>query len=176
MVKKVHKEGSWRKKRKLRSRPKFDLVNKTMKEIYTTFGRELSQLTISELCHQHDVLYSSQTIHRVLSSPLWKFIKRPLAPTNTPQHCKARLDFCEKYYQALFGGKGNDVLWIDIDEKNFVSFIRKVVYIPQELEHTLKPLHVASKVPMQKVMFFGAVAKPRPNRDFDGKILLVSIC
>jgi hypothetical protein len=50
------------------------------------------------------------------------------------------------------------------------------VYIPQELEHTLKLFHVASKVPMQKVMFFGTVAKPRPNRDFNGRILLVPIC
>jgi hypothetical protein len=76
----------------------------------------------------------------------------------------------------LFGEEKSDVLWIDIDKKNFVSFIRKVVYIPQELEHTLKPLHVASKVPMQKVMFFSAVAKPKPNQDFDGRILLVPIC
>jgi hypothetical protein len=84
IVKKVYKEGLWRKKRKLRSRPKFDLVNKIMKKIYTTFRGELSQLTITELCHQHGVLCSSQTIHRVFFSPLWKCIKRSLALTNTP--------------------------------------------------------------------------------------------
>jgi hypothetical protein len=50
------------------------------------------------------------------------------------------------------------------------------VYILQELKHTLKPLHVASKMPMQKVMFFSEVAKPRLNRDFNSRILLVLIC
>ena len=176
LVKTVEQRGTFRKKQQSRSRKVFSIVDQTMKEIYQVYGGELSQLTIRELCIQRGITCSSQTVHRVLSSPLWKRIQKVLIPTNTPRHRAFRLEFCNKYYNSSFGGDNEDTLWIDIDEKIFINLAQKIVYVPRELEHTVKFAHVASKTPLEKVMFFGAVAKPRPNRDFDGRILLMPVC
>jgi hypothetical protein len=86
------------------------------------------------------------------------------------------LTFCNKYFLSSFGGENDPILWIDIDKKNFVNLVRKVVYILTDLEDSVKYLHVASKTPLEKVMFFSAVAKPRLNRDFDERILLFLVC
>jgi hypothetical protein len=82
------------------------------------------------------------------------------------------LTFCNEYFLFSFSKKNDPILWIDIDEKNFVNLIRKVVYVLTDLEDSVKYLYVASKTPLEKVMFFGVVAKPQPNRDFDRRILL----
>jgi hypothetical protein len=38
----VKEKGTWRKKRKKRSQEKFELVNKTMREVFEEYGGELS--------------------------------------------------------------------------------------------------------------------------------------
>jgi hypothetical protein len=86
------------------------------------------------------------------------------------------LTFCNEYFLSFFSEKNDLILWINIDEKNFVNLARKVVYVPTDLEDSVKYLHVASKIPLEKVMFFSAVAKPQPNRDFDRRILLFPVC
>jgi hypothetical protein len=148
LVKLVEKDGTWRKKRKIRLQVKFHLVNQTIKEIYADYGGELSQLTIKELCRQRGISCSSQTIHRVLSSSLWKRISKHFTPINTDKHREMRLEFCNKFSAFSFGGQDSPILWIDIDEKNFVNLARKMVYVPKELEHTVKWAHVASNTPL----------------------------
>jgi len=63
-------------------------------------------------------------------------------------------------------------LWVGIDEKGFVELARRVMY---QMEAMWKYVHMCTdvqyKVKFEKAMFLGAVAKPRPQQNFDGRIL-----
>ena len=159
-----------------RKRWKFDLVDRSLREVVQEYGFELSQLTLTELIRKRGISVSTSTVNRVLNSGLWLIKKPKLIPTNTPKHRENRLLFCDQYIAETFGGDGDPTLWIDIDEKAFVEMSRRVMYVPKELEHTIEYIHIHNKTTVEKVMFFGAVAKPRPQRGFDGRILLMPVC
>ncbi len=97
-------------------------------------------------------------------------------PTSTDKHKEERVKFAQANLENTFGGEGSEVLYIDIDEKNFRAFTEnRVVYCPKELEHLFETFNSATKVSKEMVMFFGAIARPRPSQNFDGKVLILPI-
>lgn len=97
-------------------------------------------------------------------------------PKNTKLHQENRVAFCKEYLNESFGGDGNSTLWVDVDEKNFCSLTRRIIYVPTEFEGLFKFQHAESKTKIEHVMFFGAIARPRPKFNFDGRILLIPVC
>lgn len=106
----------------------------------------------------------------------WKSFRPKLVPKNNAVHQENRANFCEKYQHSSFGGDGDSVLWVDIDEKSFYSYSQRIVYVPEEFAEQFRYLHVESKTNIESVMFFGAVARPRPKYNFDGRVLLIPVC
>ncbi len=97
-------------------------------------------------------------------------------PINLERHRLERVKFAQENLGNSFGGDKSATLWIDIDEKNFKSFSdNRVVYCPTELAHLFEVFNANSKVSKEMVMFFGAIARPRPSKNFDGKVLLLPI-
>jgi len=102
--------------------------------------------------------------------------KSHITPKNSVIHKENRLLFCQKYLNESFGGDGSSTFWVDIDEKNFYSFKHRIVYVPVEFEEKFHDTHLESKTNIEAVMFFGAVAQPRPQYNFDGRVLLIPVC
>ncbi len=97
-------------------------------------------------------------------------------PTCTDRHKEERVKFATENLDNTFGGEDSDTLWIDVDEKNFKAFSEnRVMYCPSELAHIFDTYNAATKVSKDMVMFFGAVARPRPSKGFDGKIIILPI-
>ena len=67
-------------------------------------------------------------------------MKSKITPIHTKKHQDARLAFASEHLNDPFGSE--TVLWIDIDEKSFYAYKKNyVVYVPKELEHTVKTFH-----------------------------------
>jgi hypothetical protein len=79
------------------------------------------------------------------SGPDWTAVSIKIMPTNTPAHRANRVKFATEHLKSTFGGPSSKVLWIDIDEKNFVAFQSKVCYVPVELAHTVTTHNANSK-------------------------------
>ena len=159
-----------------RQRVKFDTANRCLKDIFQEYGGELSQLAMKELLHDRGVKVSSGTICQIMNSEHWIAKKLTVLPINTDKHRAARLSFATQNIDNSFGGDGDPVLWIDIDEKNFYSFTQRIVYCPKEYEAMFQYVHEVSKQKPESVMFFAAVSKPRLSVGFDGRILLLPVC
>ncbi len=86
------------------------------------------------------------------------------------------MKFCLDNIHNTFGGDDDATLWIDVDEKNFCSLSQRIVYVPSEFEKDFKFQHAESKTNIEGVMFFAAVARPRPKYEFDGCVLLLPVC
>lgn len=166
----LHKKGQGRK------RTIFDIGNRTLHEIVQEYGGELSQMTLCELVRRKGVNISQSTISKILRGPDWTRFKSKSLPINTAVHQQNRFEFASQNINNSFGGNHSSTLWVDIDEKNFYSFTRRIVYCPKEQENMFKYIHQQSKTNIESVMFFGAVAKPRPEENFDGRILLMPVC
>lgn len=91
-------------------------------------------------------------------------------------HQENRVKFCQENLYNSFGGDDDPTLWVDIDEKNFCSLSRRIIYVPCEFEKEFKFVHANSKTNIENVMFFGAVSRPRPRYNFDGRVLLIPVC
>lgn len=144
--------------------------------MFVEYGGELSQLALKELVVDDGVPVSLHTVQRILSGPDWSAVKVKTLPKNTDKHKENRVLFCGGHLNDSFGGDESDTLHIDIDEKHFYAFREnRVVYCPAELCHVFETVERDSKKQIPKVMFFGAVARPRPSRNFDGRILLKPI-
>lgn len=131
---------------------------------------------MKELLLDRGVKVSSGTINQIMNSEHWVAKKLTILPINSDKHRVARMDFVRQNLENTFGGDGDPILWIDIDEKNFYSFTRRVVYCPVEYESMFQYVHEVSKQKPESVMFFAAVSKPRLSVGFDGRILLVPVC
>lgn len=106
----------------------------------------------------------------------WKVLKSHISPKNSQIHKENRVKFCQQYQNESFGGEGDTTFWVDIDEKNFYSFQHKIAYVPKEMLEKFQYIHLDSKTNIESVMFFGAIARPRPKYNFDGKVLLMPVC
>lgn len=131
---------------------------------------------MKELLFNRGVKVSSGTINQIMNSEHWVAKKLTVLPINTDKHRVAQMEFATKNLENTFGGDGDPTLWIDIDEKNFYSFTRRVVYCPVEYESMFQYIHEVSKQKPESVMFFAAVSKPRLSVGFDGRILLLPVC
>lgn len=99
-------------------------------------------------------------MHRILKGADWKVLKRHVLPKNTAVHQENRVKFCQQFIGNTFGGDGDSIFWVDVDEKNFYSFHHRIVYVPAELMEKFNYVHTESKTNIESVMFFGAVARP----------------
>jgi hypothetical protein len=106
----------------------------------------------------------------------WKVVKSHISPKNLAVHKENRIKFCQQYLKESFGGDGSSTFWVDIDEKNFYSFKHRIIYVPVEFAEKFHHIHVESKTNIESVMFFGAIARPRPRYGFDGRVLLMPVC
>lgn len=155
---------------------KFDVANRCLHEVFDEYGGELSQLCLTHLIQREGLAVSKQTVQRILDGPDWTVVKMKPIPNNTEANRIERVKFATENLNNSFGGDGKDTLYIDIDEKNFKCFgDNRIVYCPTELAHTFETFNAATKSSKEMVMFFAAVARPRPARDFDGKVLLLPI-
>ena len=97
-------------------------------------------------------------------------------PLDTPELIKKRLAWVNKYYELL---TNVDSPIAYIDEKWFYTTnrrrkVKKLPLAPHEEEGADKiviPKMRSRRFPV-KSMFMGVVARPRPQHNFDGKILL----
>jgi hypothetical protein len=99
----------------------------------------------------------------------WKVLKSHISPKNSQIHKENRGKFCQQYQNESFGGEGDTTFLVDIDEKNFYSFQHKIAYVPKEMLEKFQYIHLDSKTNIESVMFFGAIARPCPKYNFDGK-------
>jgi hypothetical protein len=145
-------------------------------DIFEDYGGELSQLCLTSLVNREGVEVSKQTIQRILDGPDWKALTMKGIPTNSEKHRLERVKFAQENLDNTFGGDGSDTLWVDVDEKNFKDFDgNRVLYCPSELAHIYDTFNTQTRISKDMVMFFGAVARPRPKKNFNGKILLLPI-
>lgn len=162
--------------------PKTTVYNQAsvgMRVIYEQWGGALSQLCFAELLEEeNDLKVSKHTIGRILNNGSWKTVYQKIIPVNTEIHQTNRKIFCEQNLQNSFGGDESTDLWIDIDEKQFYQYSTKqIVYVPLEcVKEVTKFIHATSKTMIPSVMFFGAIARPRPKDFFDGRVLLTPVC
>ena len=152
------------------------VTTQCLKEIFHDYGGELSQLAMKELLQDRGVKVSTATINQIMNSEHWIAKKLIVLPINTDKHQAAQLEFSIQNMTNTFGGDGDPVLWIDIDEKNFYSFTQHIVHCPREYESMFQYIHEVSKQKPESVMFFAAVSKPRVSIGFDGQILLLPVC
>ncbi len=94
--------------------------------------------------------------------------RRVIRPFLTEEHQRERLAWAKKWAQFDFFDE--DTVVVHIDEKCFYAFSNrgKVAYMPPGMDPD--PLYALSKTQIPWVMFLGAVAAPRDDKGFDGKI------
>lgn len=148
-----------------------------LQEIYREWGGMFSHLCFTEMLGEKDIPVSKHTVQRILNNGTWASIRQKILPINTLRHQQERKGFCEQHLENSFGGDNCSDLWIDIDEKAFFQYsLRRIVYVPLEMAKEVdRYAHAVSKRMIPSVMFFGAVARPHPQRRFDGRILLTPV-
>lgn len=122
-------------------------------------------------------------LRQILATRCVHIRRKKVAPLLNEVHIAYRLAWCQTYKDDKFG---HDLfVHIDVDEKQFYAKqLGGNLYVPRVyLEDTdLFPhicdeatINVQSKTNVPKVMFFGAMARPRPEYAFDGRILLKAV-
>lgn len=113
------------------------------------------------------------TVCRLARMLGFRFVRQRVCPLLTPEHKSARLEWAEAQL-AQRPWLAEDTVYVHIDEKWFYAVLpnRKVWVAPNAKTPTIT---LASKSHIPKVMFLGAVAKPVPSRNFDGRIGLYPI-
>jgi len=113
---------------------------------------------------RYDITLAAETVRRgVVLGMDWRVFSERTKPTLTPRHMTARYDWARKHRDALWTD------WVDIDEKWFYSFANKRK-LKQPKSATRVYRNVVSRSNPTKVMFLVAVARPRPEHQFDGLI------
>jgi transposase len=94
--------------------------------------------------------------------------RRVIRPFLTEEHKSERLEWAKEWMD--FDYFDGETVVVHIDEKCFYAFSNrgKVSYLPPGVDP--KPLYALSKTQIPWVMFLGAVAAPREDKNFDGKI------
>jgi transposase len=111
---------------------------------------------------------STETVKRVMELLEYTKTRRVIRPFLTEAHRQERLKWAKEWVNFDFFDE--DVVVVHIDEKNFYAFSNraKISYLPPGVDP--KPLYALSKTQIPWVMFLAAVAAPREDREFDGKI------
>jgi hypothetical protein len=120
--------------------------NKTYKELEAHFGID------------------DNTIQRHFKKHNWRGVgRRNLKPLLTARNLQGRLDYCNLYRTEDFAN------WVDIDEKHFYSQAKRsnIKLPPGEVNPAIK---THNKRHLPSVMVLTAIARPRPEHGFDGKV------
>ncbi len=116
---------------------------------------------------------STKSVKALLDTLEWRKSRRPVKPFLTSGQMEDRLNWAKDWVNIDFFDE-DDVV-VHVDEKCFYAFDRrgKAVYLPPDVDEIA--FHALSKTQIPYVMFLGAVAAPRPERGFDGKIGLYHV-
>lgn len=111
---------------------------------------------------------SVATVKEIMDHLEYSKKSRAVRPFLTEEHKSERLKWAKEWVNYDFFD-GDEVV-VHIDEKNFYAFSAKgrTAYMPPGVDP--KPLYALSKTQIPWVMFLGAVAAPREDKGFDGKI------
>jgi transposase len=111
---------------------------------------------------------STATVKKIMDHLEYAKKSRIIRPFLTEEHKAERLNWAKKWSKVDFFDE--KVVVVHIDEKCFYAFSNrgKVAYMPPGMDP--KPLYALSKTQIPWVMFLGAVAAPRDDVGFDGKI------
>ena len=97
-----------------------------------------------------------------------------VTPALKANNMRARVEWCESELDRMTN-KSKDEVTIHIDEKWFQAFnTKRRGWVLSEEEPPRAA--VASKLHVQKVMVFCAVANPHPEHHFDGKVFIKFVC
>lgn len=112
---------------------------------------------------------STKTVKALIDHLEYRKSRSHVKPFLTPAHMEERMNWAKKWRDYDFVGEGDTVV-VHIDEKWFYAFRErgKVAYLPPGVDP--KPYYALSKTNIPHVMFLGAVAAPRDDKNFDGKI------
>lgn len=114
---------------------------------------------------------SEATVSRLLRRLGYRRRKRRFVPLLQPRHMDDRLKWAESKLSSCYDPS---IVEIHIDEKWFVSFRQGgVVLVPPGVQ--LRPKVVASKRHPAQQMFLAAIAEPRKEHRFDGKIAFIPV-
>lgn len=103
----------------------------------------------------------------------WTKTKQSVKPFLTESHIESRLTWCQVRENTDFFSARK--VCVHLDEKWFYAFrAGRVLYCPPGVEPP--EFFALSKTQIPKLMYFGAVAPPNPDKGFDGKIGLWWVC
>ena len=151
--------------RVMRSRPRSGRPRKVDDAIMTRlteFAQEMNwDFSWDEASH-HIGGVSAETLRRSAKSAGWRSVYGRIIPTLTPQQIHARLKWAQKHRRQTWSE------WIDIDEKWFYTIVKRKKKVPRNV---LVPMgRTQSRRFIGKTMFLAAVARPRPEVGFNGRI------
>lgn len=111
---------------------------------------------------------SRTTVKRIMDHLEYTPKRRVIRPFLTEEHRLERLKWAREW--SNFDFFDGETVVVHIDEKCFYAFSNRgrVAYMPPGVDP--EPLYALSKTQIPWVMFLGAVAAPREEHDFDGKI------
>lgn len=111
---------------------------------------------------------STKAVKAIMDHLEYRKSRRIIRPFLTPEHMSERLEWAEEW--ADFNFFEDETVVVHIDEKCFYAFqvSGKVCYLPPGVDP--KPFYALSKTQIPWCMFLGAVAAPRLDLGFDGKI------
>jgi transposase len=119
-------------------------------------------------------LGSSATVSRMARKLGYRQLFQCYRPALTATHQERRLDWATKVLAQPHPFAEPDTVYVHVDEKwFFAQLLKRRCWVgPRE-----KPpvVTLASKTHITKVMFLGAVARPNPTHNFDGRIGLYPI-
>lgn len=165
----VRKEGSGRPKF-VSNRPDIiDFFEEKAKSFHYVFTFE----AMSNALIEKFGVGSTSTVGRIMAELEYHKTRRVIRPFLTEEHKADRLKWAKEWVKFDFFDP--NVVSIHIDEKAFYAFSNrgKVAYLPPGVDP--EPLYALSKTQIPWVMFLGAVAAPRDDLDFDGKIGLFHV-
>lgn len=111
---------------------------------------------------------SASTLRRAAKKEGWRTVYNRILPLLTDEHKKKRLAWAEQHRRQLWHD------WVELDEKWFYAIVRRKRKVPPG--EKVPASKCQSRRFIGKVMFLSAVAKPRPEYGFDGKIGIWRIC
>lgn len=166
-------EVKQQKERKPAAKPVRDVLAPVLQASAITFKGKATVVELAQYMKDHvHGLGSVGLVHDMLKEDGWKPGPPHKIPTLSPGHKKARFDYVNAKLRMPWSVRwgSNDVVEIHIDEKWF--------YLDQDSRTgwhhaTLcseQRTTTKSKSNKEKVMFLAALARPNPEKKFDGKI------
>lgn len=111
---------------------------------------------------------STSTVRAIMVHLEYRKTRRVIRPFLTPDHMKERFDWATEWRDFDYFGCNTAI--VAVDESCFYGFESRgnICYCPPGVDP--EPLYALSKTQIPWCMFFGAVAPPRPEFGFDGKV------